>query len=426
MKRRTFLRNSFLSGAAIGVPSGLWGMQDGLAELDYLSTAIDDTDAGDEYFWSLVRNEFTVSPNIINLNNGGVSPQPKSVQEAHIRYYQFANEGPSYYMWRILDQGRESLRKRLADLAGSDPEEIAINRNATEGLNSVIFGLNLKSGDEVVLCKYDYPNMINAWKQREKREGIKLVWVDLDLPSEDKNYLINQYAKAVTSKTRVVHLTHMINWSGQLLPVKEIVQSIKRPDVYFISDSAHSFAHVQFGVGDLGCDYMATSLHKWLCAPFGSGLLWMNKEKIKDVWALLSSPEPDSDDIRKMESLGTRSFASEMAIGAAIDFHEMIGGARKEKRLRQLKDYWMLEAKKIKGVKLYTPTHTDFSCALGVFGIEGKSPAEIEQFLFNKYGIHSVGIDYEKIYGVRITPSVYTSFKELDRLLEGINALSKT
>ncbi len=135
----------------------------------------------DEDFWGWIRESYTMSPNIINLNNGGVAPQPKVVQDAHIRFYQYCNEAPSYYMWQILDQGREPLREKLAELCGCPPEEVAINRNATEGLNTVIFGLNLKAGDEVVLTKQDYPNMINAWKQREKRDGIKLVWLDLPL-----------------------------------------------------------------------------------------------------------------------------------------------------------------------------------------------------------------------------------------------------
>jgi selenocysteine lyase/cysteine desulfurase len=164
--------------------------------------------ANDEAFWAWVKSEFTVSPNLLNLNNGGVSPQPKVVQDAHIRFYQFCNEAPSYYMWRTLDDGREALRGKLADLAGCSAEELAINRNDTEGLNTVIFGLDLKAGDEVVLTKQDYPNMTNAWKQREKREGIKLVWLNLETPKEDDNYYVEQYVKAFTPRTKVVHLTH--------------------------------------------------------------------------------------------------------------------------------------------------------------------------------------------------------------------------
>ena len=263
-----------------------------------------------EDFWNYIRESYTVSPNVINLNNGGVSPQPKVVQDAHIRFYQYCNEAPSYYMWRILDQGREGLRNKLADLAGVSPEEIAINRNATEGLNSIIFGLNLKEGDEVVFSKYDYPNMMNAWKQREKRDKIKLVWIELPQPLENDAAIVKLYENAITTRTKIVHVTHLINWSGNIVPAKAIADMAHKKGCEVIVDAAHSFGHIDFKIEDTGADYLATSLHKWLCAPFGSGLMYIKKDKIKNVWALLSSTDPDGVDIKKFESLGTRSFAS--------------------------------------------------------------------------------------------------------------------
>lgn len=382
--------------------------------------------AKDEEFWQWIRMQYSINPNLINLNNGGVSPQPKPVQDAHIRFYQYCNEGPSYFMWRELDKGREPLRRRLADLAGVEADEVAINRNSTEGLNSIIFGLNLKAGDEVVLSKQDYPNMVNAWKQREKRDGIKLVWVNHDLPCEDEAKMLKTYTDAFTSKTRIVHVTHMINWTGQLLPVRKIADAAHAKGIEVICDSAHVFAHVDFKIPDLGCDYWATSLHKWLCAPFGSGMMWIKKEKIKNVWALLSSNEPDSGDIRKFESLGTRSFASEMAINAAIDFHLLIGAERKQARLQYLKNYWASKVIDVPGVKLNTSLQPQFACALANFSITGFKPEEIESKLMEKYRIHSVAINWENIHGVRVTPNVYTSLGDLDLLVKGIKEIAAT
>ncbi len=378
-----------------------------------------------EDFWGWIRESFTVSPSIINLNNGGVSPQPKVVQDAHIRYYQMCNEGPSYYMWRILDQGRESLRQKLATLGGCSTEEIAINRNSTEGLNTIIFGLDLKAGDEVLLSKYDYPNMMNAWKQREKRDGIKLNWITFDLPQESDEYFIEKYKKAITSKTKVVHLTHMINWTGQLLPVQKLADLAHQHGCEVILDSAHTFAHIDFSFPDTHCDYAATSLHKWLSAPFGSGLLYIKKDKIKNVWALLSSVDPSGTDIRKFESLGTRSFASEMAIGQALDFHNVIGTKRKEERLRYLKNYWCEKALSIPGFKLNISLKPKYSCALSNFSIEGVKPEDIEAMLMDKFKIHTVPINWEGTQGVRVTPHVYTNLADLDRLIEGIKYISK-
>lgn len=381
--------------------------------------------AENEDFWGWVRESYTVSPNIINLNNGGVSPQPKVVQDAHIRFYQYCNEAPSYYMWRILDQGREALREKLANLCGVLPEELAINRNATEGLNSVIFGLNLTEGDEVVLSTFDYPNMINAWKQREKRDKIKLVWVTIPQPMEDAKSIVKLYENAITTKTKIVHITHMINWTGNIVPSKAIADMAHAKGCEVIVDAAHSFAQIDFKLEDTGADYLATSLHKWLCAPFGSGLLYIKKNKIKSVWALLSAVEPDGEDIKKFENLGTRSFASEMAIGTAVDFHTIIGAKRKEARLRYLKNYWAEKAIKLPKVNFSTSLKQEFSCAIATIGFEGWQAQQIEAKLFEKHKIHSVSMIHEKVNGIRLAPNVYTSLQDLDMLLKGLTEISK-
>ncbi|WP_332732408.1 aminotransferase class V-fold PLP-dependent enzyme [Flavihumibacter sp.] len=387
----------------------------------YNSTQI----AGEEDFWYSIQQAYTASPSIINLNNGGVSPSPKIVQDAMKRYHDFSNEAPSYYMWRILDQGREPLRRSLALMAGCEQDEIAIQRNASEALETVIFGLSLKTGDEVVLSKQDYPNMINAWKQRELRDGIKLVWVNLELPSEDNEYLTEQYTKAFTSRTRVVHLTHIINWNGQILPVRRIADMAKQKGIEVVVDGAHSFAHFQFSIPDLGADYFGTSLHKWLGACIGSGLLYVKKDKIAKLYPLFGSPDAVSADIRKFENLGTRPFFIEQAIGKAIEFHEMIGAERKEKRLHYLKNYWMNKVKDLPGIHLGTSLREGFGCAIGLVGVKDRKPAELDQYLFNEYKIHTVGIEWENIKGVRITPNVYTTTKQLDILVAAIEKFTK-
>ncbi len=378
----------------------------------------------DEEFWYWIKQSFTVSPSILNLNNGGVSPQPKSVQEAFVRYNQIANEGPAYFMWRILDQGREPIRKKLAQLAGTSSEEIAINRNTTEGMDTVIFGLDLKEGDEVVLAKQDYPNVINAWKFREKRDKIKLVWVNLSLPSENVDYLVSAYTEKFTTRTKVVNLTHMINWNGQILPVKEIAGEARKKGILVLVDGAHTFAHINFKIPDLNCDFFATSLHKWLCAPFGTGMLYIRKDLIKQTPPLFPNDNPYSEDIRKFESLGTRSFPAEMAIADALNFNDLVGSKRKEERLRYLRKYWTEKVKNLKNVRILTPEAKSLSCGLGLFSIEGKKPEEISDYLFTKHKIFTVAINWENIHGVRVTPHLYTTESDLERLVDAINELS--
>jgi len=428
-----FNRRRFLQQAGMASAAGFLSALSTKASARNLSSAIKDAAgvradvlAADESFWYYVQQSFTVSSSLINLNNGGVSPAPKTVQDAMKRYYDLANEAPSYYMWRVIDQGREPLRRNLAGVAGCSAEEIAINRNSSEGLETVIFGLNLKAGDEVVLAKQDYPNVVNAWKQRELRDGIRLKWIQLDLPSENEDDLVSRFTSAFTPNTKAVNITHVINWTGQVLPVKKIAAEARKRNIEVIVDGAHSFAHFDFKIPDLGADYFATSLHKWLYAPIGTGMLYVRKDKIKNLYPLFASDNPLKDDIRKFEHLGTRPFFIEQAIGKALEFHDMIGIERKQERLLYLKNYWMSKVKNLPKVKLHTSMKPGFGCAIGMISVEGKKAGELDSFLFNQYKVHTVGIEWEDIKGVRVTPNVYTSTKNLDVLVEGINSFVKT
>ena len=425
--RRNFLRHL---GGALGLAGVIpfWDTTQGkalLAKLQQLEDLPIDQSITDETFWYQIKMAYTVSPALINLNNGGVCPQPRVVQEAVERYNRLSNETPSYYMWRVLDMGREPIRRKLADLAGVSPEELAINRNASEALETIIFGLRLKPGDEVVISKQAYPNMINAWKQRAHRDGIVLKWVSLDLPSEDAGYLLETFTNAFTAKTKVVHLTHMINWMGQILPVKAIAKEARKRGIEVLVDAAHSFAQLDYKIPDLECDYWGTSLHKWLCAPFGSGLLYVRKEKIANLYPLMAAAEPESTDIRKFENLGTRSFAIEQGIGQAIDFHNMIGASRKHQRLHYLKNYWANKVNALDGAEVRTSLDQKYGGAIGLLHIDGMEPIEIANILFKKHKIHTVAINWENIHGVRITPNVYTTTKDLDVLVNAIQTIVK-
>ncbi len=424
-------RRNFIS--KIGVTTGTLALGSWGNEL--LAKALEDTVSGvahlsaeecarNEDFWNQIHQAYTVSPLLLNLNNGGVSPQPKVVRETLTRYTELANEAPGHYMYQVIGKKREPIRKGLAGLAGCSAEEIAINRNASEALETVIFGLPLTKGDEVVLCKEDYPNMINAWKQREQREGIVLKWLSFDFPIMDKNKVVEAYNAAITDKTKLIHITHMINWDGQIMPVKEVVDVAHAKGVEVLVDAAHSFAQLDFKITDLGCDYLGTSLHKWLCAPFGTGMLYIKREKIKKVYPLLASDEPLSGNIRKFESLGTRSIPKEMAIGAAIEFHEMIGAKRKEARLRYLKNYWLNKAKTIPGITCESASGKEDSCAICLIALTGMNEHKLAKALMKKYGIYVVPIVKEKFRGIRVTPNTYTRLKDLDRFTDALKKIA--
>ncbi|RYZ21126.1 MAG: aminotransferase class V-fold PLP-dependent enzyme [Chitinophagaceae bacterium] len=423
MSRRSFLRHASLlsTGIFTGLLQPAWSRN--------LNSALRDAAgvppaglAGEEEFWFYVQQAFTGTPNIINLNSGGVSPCPRPVAEAMKQNFDYINEAPSLYMWRQLDQGREPLRRSFAAFAGCDAEEIAFNRNTSEGLDTIIFGLPLERGDEVLLCRQDYNHAVFSWRQREQRDGIKLNWVDLKLPSEDEAYLVKQYVQAFTPKTKAVLLTHMINWNGQVLPVAKIAAEARKRNIAVIVDGAHSFAQLDFRIADLGADYFVTSLHKWTYAPIGTGALWMRKERTAELWPLHGTDRLTGTDIRKFESLGTRPFYIEQATGKAVEFNEGIGIPRKQQRLHYLKNYWMERVKDLPGIRFGTSMDPRWGCAIGLVSFEGKKPQELDAFLFSNYKVHCTTTEWNGLSGVRITPNVFTTPKQLDVLVSGIRA----
>ena len=426
--RRNFFRKSIsLAGAASLVSlSGkaiAEDVSDALHSLNKLSPAQASTD---EELWARMAQAYTVSPNILNLNNGGVSPQPKVVQDAVDRYYHLSNEAPTYYMWQILDKGREPLRRKLADLAGVSGDEIAINRNTTESLGTFTWGIDMKRGDEIVMTRQDYPNMIHAWNQREMREGVKINWIDLSLPFDNDEVVLKAYADATTPKTRIWHITHLMTWTGQILPAAKLCAEARKRGIITIVDAAHSFAHLDYKISDFNCDYFGTSLHKWLCAPFGTGMMYVKKDLIEKTWPIFPNDKPQSPDIRKFEALGTRSFAPEQAIGQAIDFHLAIGSKRKQERLHYLKTYWCNAVIKNPRVKLHISLKPEYSCALGTFSVDGLTPGDVVSKLFGEYAIHTTGIVWRNVSAVRVTPHVYTTTKDLDRLIDAVAKIAAT
>jgi selenocysteine lyase/cysteine desulfurase len=424
-RRSFFKKTASAAGAFSLVPLVSQAISEDISEALLSLNKLSPTAAAtDEDLWARMAQAYTVSPNILNLNNGGVSPQPKVVQDAVDRYYHLSNEAPSYYMWQILDRGREPLRKKLADLTGVSHDELAINRNTTEALGTFTWGIDMKRGDEIIMTKQDYPNMIHAWKQRELREGVKITWINLTLPVENDETVIKAYVDATTSKTKIWHITHLLTWTGQILPAAKLCAEARKRGITTIVDGAHSFAHVDYKISDLKCDYFGTSLHKWLCAPFGTGLMYINKPFIEKTWPIFPTDKPLSPDIRKFEALGTRSFAPEQAIGQAIDFHNAIGGKRKQERLHYLKKYWCDAITKNPRVKLHISLKPEYSCGLGTFSIDGLDVGDIASKLMSEYGIHTVSIKWENVNAVRIGPNVYTTTKDLDRFIDAVGKIA--
>jgi len=381
--------------------------------------------AMNEDFWFEIQSSFSITRGITNLNNGGVSPSPRLVTEAFCRYTWQQEDVTAYTMWQILEPQVETVRTGLADIFGCDREEIAITRNASESLEIILMGMDLKNGDEILTTTQDYPRMLTTLRQREQREGLVLKTIKVPIAPQHLDDITAEFEKAITPKTKVILISHVINITGQVMPVKSITNLAKSKGIEVIVDGAHAFAHFDFKQPDIGCDYYGTSLHKWLFAPKGTGLLYVKKDKIEKIWPLMAADKSQKNDIRKFEEIGTHSAAPRLAIGEAILYHNGIGGKRKEARLRYLSRYWMNKLKDLPNVRFHTSWEPNQSCGIANVEIIGVDTGALGTYLFDKHKIFTVPIIHDEFRGLRITPSVYTTLKELDRFADVMTTVAK-
>ena len=411
-----------VAAATAGAALNLEGVAHALGALRERSRehATPEEAAGDEDFWFEVGQAFTVDRSLVNLNNGGVSPSPAWVQEAMKRHLDYSNTAPPYSMWKILEPQREAVRERLGREFGCDPEEVALTRNASEGLQICQFGFDLRPGDEVLTTNQDYPRMITTFLQRERREGIVLRQFSIPIPAEDPDEIVSLFERNITPKTKLILMCHMINITGQILPVRAVVEMARSKGIPVIVDGAHALAHFDFKISDLDCDYYATSLHKWLFAPHGTGLLYVRKDKIRELWPLMAATEKMDEDIRKFEEIGTHPAANYLAIAEALSFHQGIGGKRKQARLVYLRDYWAKRLLEHRRVRLHTSLKPGFACGIATVEIEGVEPGALDAWLWEKHRILATPIVHQEFRGIRVSPSVYTTLQELDRFCDAM------
>ncbi len=379
--------------------------------------------AADESYWFEVQQAFRVDRSIVNLNNGGVSPSPGVVLDAQQRHVAYANEAPAYTMWQVLEPQREAVRQRLARAFGCDAEEMALVRNASEGLETCQLGMDFAPGDEVLTSTQDYPRMLTTFRQLERRRGLVLRQITLPVPAEDDDEVVALYEQGLTPKTRLLLVCHMINLTGQILPVAKIVAMARRHGVPVVVDGAHAFAHFPFRHADLDCDYYASSLHKWLFAPHGTGMLYVRRDQIRGLWPLMAAPPELDGDIRKFEEIGTHPAAPYLAIAEALTFHDGIGPERKAARLVYLRDRWAKRLAAHPKARLHTSLKPGMACGLANVEVDGVEPPALADHLWKRHRILATPIVHPEFRGLRITPSVYTTLEEVDRFAEAMEAV---
>jgi selenocysteine lyase/cysteine desulfurase len=418
MNKRSFLKNLSLFGLG-GLPS-LSGIERMIRQMAHWTP---DRVAENEDFWQAIREGYTLNPDFINLENGYYCIQPKETLEKFIEHVREVNRLGAYYMRTVQFENKKKVANRLAAIAGCSTEELIITRNTTESLDMVIGGLKWSKGDEAVMAEQDYGAMLDMFRLVAKRYGVvnKMVSVPNHPQSDDE--IVQLYANAITSKTKLLMICHMINITGQILPVQKICDMAHRHGVEVLVDGAHAFAHLVYSIPDLHCDYYGASLHKWLSVPLGAGILYVKKEKIKNVWPLLADGERPDDDIARLNHIGTHPVHTDLAIADAIDFYHKVGFERKETRLRYLQNYWTTQVRDLPNVVVNTPKDPTRSCAIANVGIKNIKPQQLAETLLKKYKIYTVAIDGANVHGCRITPNVFTTTQELDALVHALKEL---
>ena len=420
MQKRQFIKDLVLTG--IAMPLGFSGMAKAFANHEAQSPL---ALAEDNAFWEQIRQQYILKPDYINLENGYYNFLPQPILNKYIEHIKEINYQGSYYMRTVQWENKQKSVIALSEIAGCSPDELIITRNTTESLDTIIGGIHWQAGDEAIMAEQDYGAMLDMFKLVSERHGVVNKMISVPNHPKDDAEIVDLYKNAITPKTKVILVSHMINITGQILPIKKISEMAHQYGVQVMVDGAHAFAHIQFSIADLGCDYYAASLHKWLSVPLGAGILFVKKEHIKNIWPLFGDNEKDQNKIKRINHTGTHPVHTDLTIPDSIAYYQMIGPAKKEARLRYLQQYWTSKVKDNSNIILNTPSTPDRSCAISNVGIKNMKPAILAERLMKEHKIFTVAIDYANVQGCRITPNLYTTTKELDVFVAALNSLSK-
>ena len=411
VSRRDFIHKSIAAGSLFP-----------LFSMDYKKNRIDlNAKYRDEKYWNDVANMYHQNINFINLESGYFSPSPESVKNYWVDFVNEINESPSYYMRTRQTEMREKVRNKLANYAGIQSDELVLTRNTTESMNIIIQGIKLDKGEEILRTNLEYPNIIQALDMRERRFGTKVRIVDVPIHPKNQQEIVDKVISAVNKKTKVILISHMVFLNGQVFPVKEVCAKARELGLETIVDGAHSFSHVDMDISEIGCDYYASSLHKWLGAPLGNGLLYVKKGNVNRLWPLYGDTAYEDDNIMKLEHLGTRPCSDQNGIIPAIDFNLEIGKKEKSKRLKFLQMRWASELKENKNIILNTPLEEGQSYGIANVGVKNLPPSKLADKLFDDHNIFTVPIDDDRgIRGVRVSPNLYSTVEDIDKFIEAM------
>ena len=420
MKKRDFIKTF---GAVGLIPFSQNIRYDSLNKIENL---LNTENLSDNDFWKLVRSQYDLNQDFINLESGYYNIIPKPTLKKQIEHIKRVNLEGSFYMRKSRFKDKSTITSELANFVGCNSKNLVITRNTTESLDLIISGFPWKSGDEAIYAYQDYGAMQDMFEQIGKRHGVVLKKVSV--PNHPKNdmELISLYESQITSKTRLIMISHMVNITGQILPVKKICDMAHSYGVEVLVDGAHCVGHFNFKIDNLNCDYYGSSLHKWLATPLGAGLLYVNNKHIPKIWPLIADHEKDPNKIQRLSHTGTHPVSTDLTIIDAIEYLNSIGIKKKESRLRFLKTYWQNALKNESNIVINTPFDPQRSCGIGNVGLKNMKPETLANRLYEEFGIFTVAIDYANVKGCRITPNIFTNENELDTFIDAMKSLARS
>ena len=419
MNKREFLKN--VSLAAVGLPFIRTSFSTSLNTLKHLSP---NQIATEENFWLQVRKDYSLKPDYINLESGYYNIIPNPTLNHMIDHARMVNYEGSYYMRTVQWDQKNAMAAKLAKVVGTSAKNLIITRNTTESLDMVIKGMNWENGDEAVYAKQDYGAMKMMFEQVSRRYGTKNIIVSVpNHPTSDEE-IVRIYQNTITSRTKLLMVCHMVNITGQILPIKKICQMAHKKGVQVMVDGAHCVGHFQFKIDDLECDYYGSSLHKWLAVPLGTGMLFVRDKHIDNLWPVFAEHHREPGDIARLNHTGTHPVYHDLSIENAIEYYTMLGAERKEARLRYLQEYWSTKVRTHPNIIVNTPKESFRACGIANVGLKNLKPHELAKQLMDRYQIFTVAIDYANVQGCRISPNVFTTTQELDVFVKALQELA--
>lgn len=420
MKKRTFLKGLALAGLTTPFSrNGMAGLIEKAGQIPAEQLAADDD------FWTAIRGNYRLKPDYINLESGYYNILPQSLLEKYLKHIREINYQGAYYMRTVQFENKKKMAAKVAGLLGCGEDELILTRNTTESLDMIISGFPWQSGDEAIMAEQDYGSMLEMFKQVSRRYGTVNKVVSVPNHPDSDEEIVALYENAITPKTKLLMICHMINITGQILPVRKICDMAHSKGVQVMVDGAHAVAHIEVNIPELHCDYYGASLHKWLCAPLGEGMLFVKKEHIPLIWPIFAESNQPTDDIARLNHTGTLPVHSDLAISDAVDFYQSIGGAKKEARMRYLQQYWTSQVRDLPNVIVNTPKEPMRACGIANVGIRNMLPADLANTLLQKYKIYTVAIDGANVHGCRITPNIFTTTAELDVFVKALAELNQ-